>query len=115
MPGQLIRGWLAILATGAIGFTITTLARSQLAGVGIALYFGETFARLFLPDVVKYLPFDVATASVATGTTGGGGFLSGGAGAVALPADVALVLVVAWLVGALFVAALATERAEITG
>ena len=42
-----------------IGFAVATLARSQLAGigVGIALYFGEAFASIFLPDIVKYLPF----------------------------------------------------------
>jgi len=64
---------------GALGFAIATLTRSQLAGigVGIALYFGEMFAAIFLPDVVKFLPFNAATAVVAT--TGGGGFGGGGA------------------------------------
>jgi ABC-2 type transport system permease protein len=116
LPGNLLRGWLAIAEEAALGFAIATLARSQLAGIGagIALYFGETFARIFLPDVVKFLPFDVATASVATGA-GGGGFGGGGADLAALDANSALVLVVAWLVGSLVVAAGFTERAEITG
>ena len=65
---------------------------------------------------MKYLPFNVATASVSTGATSGGGF-GGGGGAtiVALDANTALVLVVAWLIGALAVAAVFTERAEISG
>ena len=118
LPEQFVRGWLAIIEEGALGFAIATVARSQLAGIGagIALYFGETFAGIFLPDIVKYLPFNVATASVSTGATSGGGF-GGGGGAtiVALDANTALVLVVVWLIGALVVAAVFTERAEISG
>jgi hypothetical protein len=107
---------------GAIGFTIATLARSQLAGIGagIAFYFGEGFASLFLPDVVKYLPFNLANAAVgAGGGFGGGGGGGGGGGPAAsttpLTADFALLLVGTWLLGSLVVAALFTERAEITG
>ena len=101
---------------GALGFAIATLARSQLAGIGagIAFYFGETFARIFLPDVVQYLPFSVANAALATSSSGGGiGRLGGGA--TALSTDQALVLVAVWLVGALAVAALFSDRAEISG
>ena len=116
LPEQFARGWLAIVEEGALGFTIATLARSQLAGIGagIGLFFGEQFAGIFLPDIVKYLPFNVATASVATGASTGGGF-GNGAQIASLGADTALVLVVVWLVGALLVAALFTERAEIAG
>jgi ABC-type transport system involved in multi-copper enzyme maturation permease subunit len=113
LPRQFALGWLAIVEEGALGYAIATLARSQLAGIGagIALYFGESFARLFLPDIVKYLPFDVATASVgaSTGFGGGGGFFT------PLPADPALGLVFVWMIGALLVTAIFTERAEITG
>jgi hypothetical protein len=102
-----------------VGFAIATLARSQLAGigVGIGVYFGGTFAQLFLPDIVKYLPFSVANAAVGLGRGGGfgGGGGGGGAQVPALDPDLALVLVVVWLVGALVVAAAFTERAEITG
>jgi ABC-2 type transport system permease protein len=116
LPEQFVRGWIAIAEEGALGFAIATLAGSQLAGIGagIALYFGETFAGIFLPDIVKYLPFSVATASVATGNTPGRGF-GGGAAAAALDANTAFVLVLVWLVGALLVAAVYTERAEIAG
>jgi hypothetical protein len=112
------RGWFAVVEQAALGFAIATLARSQLAGIGagIAFYFGEGFAQLFLPDVVKYLPFAVARASVDTGAAGGGGFGGGAqAAAGALSPDTALVLVGVWLVGSLAVAVLFTERAEITG
>jgi ABC-2 type transport system permease protein len=117
LPEQFARGWLAIVEEGALGFAIATLARSQLAGIGagIAFYFGGTFAGIFLPDIVKYLPFSVATASVSTGARAGGGFGGGGAQPAALDANTAIVLVVAWLIGSLVVAALFTERAEISG
>jgi ABC-2 type transport system permease protein len=116
LPEQFVRGGLAIIEEGALGFAIATVARSQLAGIGagIGLYFGETFARLFLPDIVKYLPFDVATAAVSTGARGGG-FGGGGQQIAALDANAAMVLVAVWLVGSLLVAALVTERAEISG
>ncbi len=116
LPEQFARGWLAIIMEGAMGFAIATLARSQLAGIGagIGLYFGETFAGIFLPDIVKYLPFNLARASVSTGTATGGGF-GGGAQIASLDANTALVLVAVWLVGSLAVAALFTERAEING
>jgi ABC-2 type transport system permease protein len=115
IPELLGRGWLAIVEEGALGFAIATLARSQLAGIGagIAVYFGEQFAAIFLPDIVKYLPFNAANAVVATG--GGGGFGGGGATLPPLEPDVAMVVVAAWLVGALAVSALFTERAEISG
>ena len=116
IPDLLLRGWLAIVEEGALGFVIATLARSQLAGIGtgIAFYFGEQFAAIFLPDIVKYLPFNAASAVVAT-TGGGGGFGGGGAQLARLEPNVALVVVAAWLIGALLVSALFTERAEISG
>jgi ABC-2 type transport system permease protein len=115
IPEMLGRGWLAIVEAGALGFAIATLARSQLAGigVGIAFYFGEQFASIFLPDIVKYLPFNAAQAVVAT--PAGGGFGGGGATVPRLEPDVAVIVVVAWLIGALVVTALFTERAEISG
>jgi ABC-2 type transport system permease protein len=120
MPAQFVRGWFAVVEEASLGFAIATLARSQLAGIGagIAFYFGETFARLFLPDIVKYLPFAVAQASLNTSPSGSlGGGPGGGdtTGITSLPADTALVLVAVWLVGSLLVAVVFTERAEITG
>ena len=117
LPERLARSWFAVVEEGALGFTIATLARSQLAGIGagIAFYFGESFASIFLPDIVKYMPFSVANAALTTtssGATTSGGF---GGAVSALPADQALVLVGVWLVGALIVTALFSDRAEITG
>jgi ABC-2 type transport system permease protein len=114
LPELLARGWLGVIEAGALGFTIATIARSQLAGVGVGIgvYFGESFARIFLPDIVKYGPFSAAGAVVAASSGDGGGF--GGAPA-SLEPDTALIVVVAWLIGALVVTALFTERAEISG
>jgi ABC-type transport system involved in multi-copper enzyme maturation permease subunit len=111
LPEDFVRGWIALTATAALGFAVATLARSQLAGigVGIAFYFGETFAGIFLPDVVRYMPFHLSAAAV-----GGGGF-GGPPDPAALSAGTALVLVTVWLVGSLVVAAGFSERAEITG
>jgi ABC-type transport system involved in multi-copper enzyme maturation permease subunit len=116
LPAMAGRGWFAVVEEASLGFAIATLARSQLAGIGagIAFYFGETFARIFLPDIIKYMPFAVASASIDTEGSGFGG--GGGGGFVeSLPADTALLLVAAWLIGALAVTVLFTERAEITG
>jgi ABC-type transport system involved in multi-copper enzyme maturation permease subunit len=117
LPERLLKGWFAIVEEGALGFTIATLARSQLAGigVGIAFYFGESFATIFLPDIVKYLPFSVANAALATTSSGTGGGVLGGGVTDVLPPDQALLLVGVWLVGALVVAALFADRAEIAG
>jgi len=119
LPAMAGRGWFAVVEQAALGFAIATLARSQLAGIGagIAFYFGEGFASIFLPDIIKYMPFAVARASVATeGSSGGfGGGGGGGSGVEALSADTALLLVAAWLIGSLIVTVLFTERAEITG
>ena len=115
LPAQAVRGWFSVVEQAALGFAIATLARSQLAGIGagIAFYFGEGFASIFLPDIIQYMPFAVARAAVDTEGTGGG---PGGGGVTeALPADTALLLVGLWLVGSLVVTVLFTERAEITG
>jgi len=112
LPEQFARGWLGLVEVGALGFTIATLARSQLAGVGagIGIYFAESFAGLFLPDVIKYLPFKAATAIIATNASVGGGQAP-----TRLDPNTALVVVLIWLVGSLVVTAVFTERAEISG
>ena len=112
LPELFVRGWVAVTATAALGFAVATLARSQLAGigVGIAFYFGETFAGIFLPDVVRYMPFHLSQAAV-----GGGSGFGGAPDPGALPVGTALFLVTVWLVGSRVVAAGFSERAEITG
>jgi hypothetical protein len=114
LPEQFARGWYVMTEQCAIGFAVATLARSQLAGIaiGIALYFGETFATIFLPDVVRYLPFNVASAALGSGGAFNGG---GDGGPDPLSQGTAMILVAAWLFGSLLVAAVYAERAEITG
>jgi ABC-2 type transport system permease protein len=114
LPEQVLRGWLGIVEAGALGFAIATLARSQLAGIGagIAVYFGEQFASIFLPDIVKYFPFNAASAVVARPAGLGEG---AAAGPPQLEPNTAVIVVAAWLIGALVVSALFTERAEISG
>lgn len=114
LPELLARAWLAVVEQGALGFAIATLARSQLAGIGagIAFFFGEQFASIFVPKVVQYLPFDAANAVVAVSEDGFGG---GGQLATHLDPNTAVLVVGAWLIGSLVVAALFTERAEISG
>jgi ABC-type transport system involved in multi-copper enzyme maturation permease subunit len=118
LPEKLVRGWVGIVEQGALGFAIATLARSQLAGIGagIALYFGEQFSTIFFPDEVRYLPFNAAQAVV--GASSGGGFGGGGGEGElisGLSPDTALIVVLAWLIGAIALSALFTERAEIAG
>ena len=112
LPEQFARGWLGLVEVGALGFMIATLARSQLAGVGagIGIYFAESFAGLFLPDVIKYFPFKAATAIIAIDPSVGGGQAP-----TRLDPNTALVVVLIWLIGSLVVTAVFTERAEISG
>jgi ABC-2 type transport system permease protein len=117
LPEQFGRAALAISMNTALGFAIATIARSQLAGigVGIGVYFAEGIAGIFLPEVIKWFPFSAASAVVAVGgdvSFGGGG---GAAVGASLDPNVAVLVVLAWLVAALGVSALVTQRAEIGG
>jgi hypothetical protein len=78
LPEQFGRAALAISLNTALGFAIATIARSQLAGigVGIGVYFAEGIAGIFLHEVIKWFPFSAAAAVVASGgdvSFGGGG------------------------------------------
>jgi ABC-2 type transport system permease protein len=108
IPSTLLHVWLGVAEEMTIGFAVATLTRSQLAGVGagIALFFGEQFATLILPDVVKFLPFNAASAVVARANLAA-------AGPAALPPDQATLVTIAWLVAAMLLVAGATERAAI--
>ena len=117
LPELIGRGSLALSMEAAIGFAIATVARSQLAGigVGIGLLVVQNIAGIFLPNVFKWFPFSAASAVIADTSAGGGGGGGGGGPAVSLGPDVAVVVVALWLIGALVLAALWTERAEIAG
>lgn len=118
LPELFARGSLAIAMNAALGYAIATVAKSQLAGigVGIGLFFGEQFAGIFLSEWVRWLPFDAATAVISTGSLGGNGGNGGqGIGTPPLDPNTALIVVAAWLIGALVLSSLWTERAEIGG
>ena len=68
--------------------------------------------RLDLPARHRQVP---AVQRGQRGRGDGGGFGGGGGAQVGLQADTALLVVVAWLIGALVVTAVFTERAEISG
>ena len=111
LPNHFGRDVLAIIEQAGIGFAIATLFRSQLAGIGagIGFFFGEQIASVFFPDVIRYLPFSVASAATRLATSPNQGLRH------PLDPNVALVWVVGWLAAALIFAAVYTERAEITG
>jgi hypothetical protein len=119
LPELLARGALSITMSAAIGFAIATVAKSQLAGIGVGIgaYFAEGIASIFLPDVIRWFPFSAAGAVLASsrdagGSIGGGG---GGAGGTSLDPNTAVLVVIAWLVLAVVIASAWTERAEISG
>jgi ABC-type transport system involved in multi-copper enzyme maturation permease subunit len=115
MPELLARSFLGLAMNAAVGFAIATVARSQLAGigVGIGLFFLEGIASVFLPEVLRWFPFS-ASGAVAGGTFGQGAAIQSGLGAQLDP-DIAIAVVLAWLVGSLAVACVFTERADISG
>ena len=112
LPGRFGRAWVAVVETAAIGFAIATLTRSQLAGIGAGLgfYFAEMFASIFLPNVVKFLPFSVAQAAM-----GDNRGYDGQPVVSALPQETAMIFVAVWLLGSLIVTSLFADRAEISG
>jgi hypothetical protein len=117
LPELFGRAGLAMAMNAALGFAIATVAKSQLAGigVGIGVFFAEGIAGVFAPDLIKWFPFAASSAVFTGGTelagSGGGG---GGLGA-RLDPETAILVVAAWLIASLAVAALWTERAEISG
>ncbi|HEY3334121.1 MAG TPA: hypothetical protein VGK16_02700 [Candidatus Limnocylindrales bacterium] len=116
LPELFGRAGLALAMNAAFGYAVATVARSQLAGigVGVGLFFAEGIAGLFLPDVFQWFPF---SASSAVTSPGGGASLGGGGAAIVTQLDpnTAIVVVIVWLVVALGVTALFSERAEIGG
>jgi hypothetical protein len=113
LPELFGRAGLALAMNAAFGYAVATVARSQLAGiaVGLGLYFAEGIAGVFLPEVFKWFPFSASSAVTAAGD---GGAVGGGV-TTQLDPNMAIVAVIAWLVVALTVAGLFTERAEIGG
>jgi hypothetical protein len=115
MPDLFARAALGTAMEAGLGFAIATIARSQLAGigVGIGVYFAEGIAGIFVPDVIRWFPFAAASALISGAPTGG----AAGSGGVVhrLDPNTAVIATLAWLVVALLAAAAWTERAEISG
>jgi ABC-type transport system involved in multi-copper enzyme maturation permease subunit len=109
LPELLGKAWFALLEQAALGFAIATVARSQLAGIGagIAVYVAEQFVALAIPTQARYLPFTVSGSLVQTQEQ------AAFAGVTLLEPATALLLTTAYLVGALLVAVVVTERAQI--
>ncbi|MGA3058479.1 MAG: hypothetical protein ABSE70_10675 [Candidatus Limnocylindrales bacterium] len=113
---KLARCWVAVVGLSSVGYAAVMVARSQMAGIGaiIGFYIGSAVAPLFLPDAIKeifkYLPFSSSGDLIGIqGPQSGGATMS-----PVLDPNFALVVTLAWLAGSLAIAALATERAEIT-
>ncbi len=115
---RLLRSWYALLEYAAIGFAISAVFRSQIAGIvgGIALSVFETIGALLVRTIAPYLPFRAASAVI------GQDLEPGGAAASANPflpqpldLPVAVLVTALYIVAALVVASVVTERAEITG
>jgi hypothetical protein len=119
LAALLVRGWIAVCCISAIAYAIAMVAKSQMAGVGtvIGVYLAAVFVPIMLPEsvrrVLEYQPFSVA--SDAIGLNGPPGTAATTGSGVAVDPNLALVVTLIWIVGSLAVAALATERAEITG
>jgi ABC-type transport system involved in multi-copper enzyme maturation permease subunit len=109
LPELLGRAWFGLLAQAALGFAIATVARSQLAGigVGIAVYVAEQFVALAIPSQARYLPFTAAASLVQTPEQ------AAFAGVTLLEPAVALLLTSGYFIGALLVTVLVIERAQI--
>jgi ABC-2 type transport system permease protein len=109
LPELFAKAWFGLLEQAAVGFAIATIARSQLAGIGagIAVYVAEQFVSIAIPAQARYLPFTVAGSLVQTPEQ------AQFAGVTLLDPPVALLLTAAYLVGALLVAVVVTERAQI--
>jgi ABC-type transport system involved in multi-copper enzyme maturation permease subunit len=115
---KLVRCWIALMSLAAVGYSVTMIAKSQMAGIGmiIGFYVSSIFIpALNLPDpireIFKYLPFSISTDSI--GLTGP--LVSGAGNSTGIDPTVALVVTIGWLVGCLAIACVATERTEIGG
>jgi ABC-2 type transport system permease protein len=109
LPELFAKSLFGLIEQAAIGYMVAMLARSQLAGVGagIALYFVEQFAGIFVPDIVKYMPFTVSGSLIITPEQ------AQLAGATILEATAAAALTGIYLLAAVVIAAIVTEAREI--
>ena len=115
---SIVRCWIAICSLSAVGYAIAMVARNQMAGVGtvIGVYLASVIVPIALPralqDIFKYLPFSVSGDAIGLSAPPSAGASQSVAG---VEPTLALVVTLGWLAASLAVAALATERAEISG
>jgi hypothetical protein len=111
---KLVRAWIALVGLASVAYAVSMIAKSQMAGVGtvIGLFIASTIVTLIpvIREIFKYLPFSTSSDAVGFGSQPGTSL-----GAASLDPNVALVVTIAWLIGLLAIAAIATERAEIKG
>jgi ABC-type transport system involved in multi-copper enzyme maturation permease subunit len=118
LASLLVRGWIAVCCISAVAYAIAMLFKNQMAGVGmvIGVYLVAVFVPVFLPEsarrIIEYQPFSIA--SDAIGLIAPPSVTAGTGAAVSVEPTLALVITLAWIVASLVVAAVATERAEIT-
>jgi ABC-type transport system involved in multi-copper enzyme maturation permease subunit len=114
---KVVRTWIALAGLTSLGYAVTMVAKSQMAGIGTVIGFfivsivGPALMPDFVKEVFKYLPFSVSGDAIGLA----GPPVSGTASATtAVDPNVALLITIGWLVGCLVVASISVERAEIT-
>jgi ABC-type transport system involved in multi-copper enzyme maturation permease subunit len=118
LASLLVRCWIAVCCICAVAYAIAMLFKNQMAGVGmvIGVYLVAVFVPVFLPEsvrqVIEYQPFSIA--SDAIGLIAPPSATAGTGARVSVESNLALLVTLAWIVASLLVAAVATERAEIT-
>lgn len=115
---ELIRCAVALVSLGSVGYAVTMVAKSQMAGIGTVIgYFlasliGPTLLPDFVKEIFKYLPFSISSDAIGLS----GPPVHGATSSVnAVDPNLALLVTLAWLIGLLAVASLSVERTEITG
>jgi ABC-type transport system involved in multi-copper enzyme maturation permease subunit len=111
---KLIRAWIALVGLASVAYAVSMVAKSPMAGVGtvIGLFIATTIVSLVpvVREVFKYLPFATSSDAIGLGSQPGSNM-----GLSVLDPNVAMAVTLAWLVGLLAVAVIATDRAEVTG
>jgi hypothetical protein len=117
LPEALARSGLALALYASFGYAVATVARSQIAGIAVAIgvYFVEGIGRFFASEILQWSPFGAAEALT---SAGGEVSVGSGPGSVTLHQlsdPTAAIVTGAWIVVALVVTIAFTERAEIGG
>jgi hypothetical protein len=117
LPMALARSSLALALYASFGYAVATVARSQIAGIAVAIgvYFVEGIGRFFASEILQWSPFGAAEALT---SAGGEVSIGSGPGAVTLHQlgdPLAAIVTGIWIVVAIVVTIGFTQRAEIGG